>query len=230
MQESQTGSNLYHFTCWLSHTSTSAISSQNYISFHQMSHNHRNQNPGPSDLYLCHGKLWQSPKVTEGMAVAVGSCWWLLLLVATCGIEGHAGDSASEARAAGHILLLHPTVSQKTTHGPNSTLGQDFSSPPCTSTMLLIFLSSPAHCPRTPPIHSPLSVQLLACGMEWITHVLMKAQILKSCLKEEDYSDHWDNSSTIDSQNKAVGRGKKPKHLSSKSTSPSPEAECMVWV
>lgn len=99
------GSNLYHFTCWLSHTSTSAISSQKY-----MSHNHTNQNPRPPDLYLCHGRLWQSPKVTEGMAAAVGSCWWLLLLMATCGIEGHAGHSASVAPAAGDILLLHPTL------------------------------------------------------------------------------------------------------------------------
>lgn len=114
MQESQMGSNLYYFICWLSHTSTSAISSQNHISFNQMSLNHTNQNPGPIDLYLCHGKLWQSPKVTERMATAVGSCWCLLLLVATCGIEGHAGDSASLARSAGHILFPNPTVSQRT--------------------------------------------------------------------------------------------------------------------
>lgn len=146
------GSNLYHFICWLSHTFTSAISSQNYISFCQMSHNHTNQNSGPPDLYLCHGRLWQSPKVTEGMATAVGSCWWLLLLVATHGVEGHAGDSASVAHAAGHILFTHPTLPQKTTHGPNSTLDQDFSSPPCMSTMLLILSSSPAHCPRSPPL------------------------------------------------------------------------------
>lgn len=152
MQESQMGSHLYHFICWLSQTSTSAISSQNYISFSQMRHNHTNQNPGPSDLYLFHGKLWQSPKVTDRMAVAMGSCWRLLLLVATCGIEGHAGDSASVAHAAGHIPFPHPTVSQKTTHGPNSTLDQDFFSPSCINTVLLIFLSSPAHCPRSPPI------------------------------------------------------------------------------
>lgn len=31
----------------------------------------------------CRGKLWQSPKVTERMAGAVGSCRWLLLLMAT---------------------------------------------------------------------------------------------------------------------------------------------------
>lgn len=58
--------------------------------------------------------------------------------------------------------------------------------------------------------HSPHSFPLLAYGMEWIIHFIMKAWILKSCLKEEDYSHHWDNSSTVDSQNKAVGREKKP--------------------
>lgn len=143
--------NLYHFICWLSHTSTSAIPSQNYISYSQMNHNHTNQRPGPFDLCLCHGKLCQSPKVTEGMATAVGSCWWLLLPVATRGIEGHAGDSASVARAAGHVLFPHPTVSQKTTHGPNPTLDQDFPCPSCISTMLFILLSSPTHCPSSPP-------------------------------------------------------------------------------
>lgn len=164
MQESQMGSNLYHFIWWLSHTSTSAISSQNYISFSQVSHNHTNQNPGPSDLYLCHGKLWQLPKVPEGMATAVGSCWWLLLLMATCGIEGRAGDSGSGPRAAGHILFPHPTVSQKTTHGPNSTLDQDFYSPPCMSTILYLLL--PCHLPQhTVSDHPPFPTLCSTTGL-----------------------------------------------------------------
>lgn len=63
---------------------------------------------------------------------------------------GHA--RASVACAAGHVLSPDPTVSQKTTHGPNSTLDQDFPSPSCISIMLFILLSSPAHHPSSPPI------------------------------------------------------------------------------
>lgn len=178
----------------ISHTSTSAISSQNHISFSQRSLYHTNENPGPLDLYLCHGKLWQSPKVTEGMATAVGSCWWLLLLLGTCGIEEHAGDSASVARAAGHILFPDPTVSQKTTHGPNLTLVQAFPCPSGMHAMLFILLSSPS-VPDHLQFPMLCSTTGLWDGMNYtFPHENMDT---KSCLKE-DYSDHWNNSCTID--------------------------------
>lgn len=166
MQESQMGSNLYHFICWLSHTSNSAISSQNYISFSKMSHNHTNQNPGPLDLYLCHSKLWESPKVTEGMARAVESCWWLLLLVATCGIEGHAGDSASALQAwcwGAHSIPRPHCLSEDNTWAklnPGSglflSLLHEYH-----VIYLLVFLSALSQIIS----HSPHSVPLLAHGM-----------------------------------------------------------------
>lgn len=203
-------SDLYHFIWWLSHTSTSAIPSQNYISYSQMNHNHTNQNPGPFDLYLCHGKLWQSPKVTEGMATAVGSCWWLLLPVPTCDIEGHAGDM--------HVPLWHVLLGMFSPQTPLSLRRQHMGqTQPWIRTFpsllhkyyaiyLVVFPSTSSQLTS----HSPCSFPLLTYGMEWITHFLMKTRMLKSCLKEEDYSDHWDNSFTVDSQNKAVGRQKKP--------------------
>lgn len=163
MQESQMGSNLHNFICWLSHTSNYAISSQNYISFSKLSHNHTNQNPGPFDLYLCHCKLWQSPKVTEGMVRVVESCWWLLLLVATCGTEGHAGDSASVLQA--HSIPRSHCLSEDSTWAkPNPGSGHFLYLLHEYHVIFLVFLSALSQIIS----HSSLSVPLLAHGMnEW---------------------------------------------------------------
>lgn len=143
---------------------------------------------------LCNGKLRQSPKVTERMARAVGSCWWLLLLMATRGIEGHVGDSAFLACSIPHCLSEDNTWA-KLSPGSGlflSLLHEYY------AIYLLVFPSALSQMTS----HFPLSVPLLAHGMEWITHFPMKTRIHKSSLKE-DYSDHCDNRSTIDSQNKA---------------------------